>query len=175
MGEARSRTPVYGISHGVIPSHELRLRLQGVTEWRARDKAQGIRRTPSCVLQSRCSAAVECGSARPIFAPPVANGHDRRPIGWRVATRPPPTSHQSPATTHPRRQGAALLSCELHYTQSLGLRNTETASTHQFVSYLNVFPRCGSTMSWRPCCRFQGDSPEIIAFSGSEYFDSCIS
>jgi hypothetical protein len=57
-----------------------------------------------------------------------------------------------------------------HYTQSSVLRNTETASTHQFVSYLNAFPRCDPSMPKRPCCRFQGGSPEVIAFPGSEPF-----
>jgi hypothetical protein len=60
------------------------------------------------------------------------------------------------------------------YTQSLILRNTETASTHQSVSYrcryLNAFPRCEPSTPGRPCCRFQGKSPEIIAFPGSEPF-----
>jgi hypothetical protein len=58
----------------------------------------------------------------------------------------------------------------LPYTQSSILRNTETASTHQSVSYLNAFPRCDPPMPWCPCCRFQGESPEIIVFPGSEPF-----
>jgi hypothetical protein len=33
-------------------------------------------------------------------------------------------------------------------TQSSGLRNTETTSTHQPVSYLNAFPRCGPSTNW---------------------------
>jgi hypothetical protein len=43
------------------------------------------------------------------------------------------------------------------YTQSSILRNTETASTHQSVSYLNAFPRCDP---------FPGGLPGIIAFPG---------
>jgi hypothetical protein len=38
------------------------------------------------------------------------------------------------------------------HTQSSVLRNTETASTHQFVSHLNAFPRCDPSVPWRPCC-----------------------
>jgi hypothetical protein len=50
-----------------------------------------------------------------------------------------------------------VLSClGLSYTQSSILRNTETAPTHQYVSYLNAFPRCDPSMPGRPCCRFQG-------------------
>jgi hypothetical protein len=56
------------------------------------------------------------------------------------------------------------------YTQRSILSNTETASTHQFVSYLNAFSRCDPSMTGRPWCRFQGESPEIIAFPGSEPF-----
>jgi hypothetical protein len=56
------------------------------------------------------------------------------------------------------------------YTQSSILRNTETASTHQSVSYLNAFPMCDPSMPGRPCCRIQGESPEIIAFPGAEPF-----
>jgi hypothetical protein len=52
------------------------------------------------------------------------------------------------------------------YTQSSILRNTETAPTHQPVSYLNAFPRCDASMPGRPCCRVQGESPEVIAFPG---------
>jgi hypothetical protein len=76
----------------------------------------------------------------------------------------------------PRQMKFYLTSQEQHihyhiqYTQSSVLRNTETASTHQSVSYLDAFPRCDPSMPWRPCCRFQGESPEIIAFPGSEPF-----
>ena len=59
---------------------------------------------------------------------------------------------------------------DVMYTQSSGLRNTETASTQQSVSYLNAFPRCDPSMPGRPCCRIQGESPEIIAFPGAEPF-----
>jgi hypothetical protein len=73
-----------------------------------------------------------------------------------------PSSCLSKATT-------AATTC---YTQSSVciLRNTETASTHQSVYYLNAFPRCDPSMPWRPCCQIQGESPEIIAFSGAEPF-----
>jgi recombination DNA repair RAD52 pathway protein len=59
---------------------------------------------------------------------------------------------------------------EMAYTQSSVLRNKETASTHQSISYLNAFPRCDPSISGRPCCRFQGKSHEIVAFPGSEPF-----
>jgi hypothetical protein len=56
------------------------------------------------------------------------------------------------------------------YTQSSILRNTETAPTHQSVSYLNAFHRCDPSIPGRPCCRIQGESPDIIAFPGAEPF-----
>jgi hypothetical protein len=69
-----------------------------------------------------------------------------------------------------RQKVAAWLLAVAAYTQSSILRNTETASTHQSVAYLNTFPRCDPSMPWRSCCRVQGKSPEIIAFPGSEPF-----
>jgi hypothetical protein len=98
----------------------------------------------TCELSSLCQ---ESPSPRPIFGQRVL-GQIRRT-----------TNHEKRAT------GFSLL-----YTQSSILRNTETASTHQSVSYLNAFPRCDPSMPGRPCCRFQGGSPKIIAFPGSEPF-----
>jgi hypothetical protein len=79
---------------------------------------------------------------------------------------------EPPALALGRRRGdAAMFYIYRHYTQSSVLRNTETAPTHQSVSYLNAFPRCDPSMPGRPyCCRFQGESPEVIAFPGSEPF-----
>jgi hypothetical protein len=72
---------------------------------------------------------------------------------------------------------ADCLRCTLHvicaYTrQSSGLRNTETASTHQYVSYLNAFPRCDPSIPGRPCCRFQGESRlKLLRFLALSLFD----
>jgi hypothetical protein len=46
----------------------------------------------------------------------------------------------------PEGEGAPGFALNPKYTQSSVLRNTETASTHQSVSYLNAFPWCDPPM-----------------------------
>jgi hypothetical protein len=58
------------------------------------------------------------------------------------------------------------------YTQSSGLRNTETAPTHQFVSYLNALPigathQCQGTIS----VGFRGERLELLRFLALGLFD----
>jgi hypothetical protein len=53
-----------------------------------------------------------------------------------------------------------------HYTQSSVLRNTETASTHQSVSYLNAFPR-----QVRP---INAKAP-LLSVSGGIAWNCCVS
>jgi hypothetical protein len=43
-------------------------------------------------------------------------------------------------------EGATVRLAASRYTQSSILRNTETAPTHQSVSYLNAFPKCDPSM-----------------------------
>jgi hypothetical protein len=93
--------------------------------------------------------------------------------GMRSVDTPPPTpaAGAPPAGPWQEPSDPTWLTMTLTgYTQSSILRNTETASTHQSVSYLNAFPRCGPSMPGRPCCRFQGESPGVIAFSGPDPF-----
>jgi hypothetical protein len=92
-------------------------------------------------------------------------GASRNPRGHQPATTGWVRSCVLPSTTGWVRWPCRLANWyDARYTQSSVLRNTETASTHQSVSYLNAFPRCDPSMPRRPCCQFPGEMPEIIRY-----------
>jgi hypothetical protein len=84
-------------------------------------------------------------------------------MSWRAQNRSKDAKTPNVGPAMSRKLKPALSGIQ-RYTQSSILRNTETASTRQSVSYLNALPRCDPSMPGRRYCRIQGESPEIIAF-----------
>jgi hypothetical protein len=82
-------------------------------------------------------------------------------------------SHSLHPHTHPYHHQAA----PKKVVEAKGLRNkeTETAYTHQSVSYLNAFLRCDPSIPGRPCCLLsdsaRGNRQKLLRFLALSLFD----